>query len=106
MRLSNFSTNRMNTNNSPSSKVHYDLFTKLKMRQFTNIFKLLDQDKDGMINQINATMRNVPTQIIKILKPIFSKMEEEMKNYSLQEFVEECDEVFKVRFESHRNQLI
>jgi hypothetical protein len=86
----------MNTNVSPSNKVHYDLFTKLKMKQFTTIFKLLDQDKDGLINQINASTKNVPTQIIKILKPIFSKMEEEMKKYNLQQFVEECDEVFKV----------
>ncbi len=96
LRFSNFSTNRMNTNNSPSNNVHNDLFTKLKMRQFSLIFKLLDQDKDGLINNLKISTKNVPTQIIKILKPILTRLEEEMKEYNLKQFVEECDEVFKV----------
>ena len=96
--FNNFSTNSTTYNLSPSSKVHYDLFTKLKFKQFTNIFKILDQDEDGMINHINSSIRNIPSKVAKLLKPIFGKMEDQMKNYSLQQFVNECDEIFKVSY--------
>lgn len=84
-----------NSNFSPKHNTSYDLYSKLKIKQFTQIFSLLDQDEDGVITHINAAVRMVPIQILKILRPIFVRMEEGVKNYDLNEFLEDCEEIFK-----------
>jgi hypothetical protein len=86
----------INNNLSPKNNNSFDLYSKLKIKQFTNIFKLLDQDEDGWITHINACVKNIPIQILRILQPIFIQMEEGLKNYGLREFLEDCEEIFKV----------
>ena len=83
-------------NFSPKSHQNYDIYDKMKIKQFTKIFKLLDQDEDGKITDINAAVKNIPIQILKIIKPIITQMEEDLLEFDMVLFIEECCKIFNV----------
>jgi len=82
---------------SVSPKIKYvndNMFHQIKIKQFIKIFKLLDQDEDGYISSFNAALTNIPYQILKILGRLVIKLKTDNINMSIEEFVEECNNIF------------
>lgn len=73
-----------------------ELYSKKKVEQFEKIFRLLDQDEDGVISSLNITVKNLPQQIVRIINPIIQLLKEDNIKLTLVEFVKECDYLFEV----------
>ena len=56
------------------------LFNKAKLKRFTDIFKILDSDGDGVISPKYMSAHKIMAldmNLLKIMKPIFDRMEKD-----------------------------
>jgi Ca2+-binding EF-hand superfamily protein len=90
----NFKKNSNIVHTTNSTEIMYN---KKKLDQFEKIFRLLDQDEDGVISTLNITVKNLPQQIVRILNPIIQLLKEDNIRLSLVEFIKECEYLFEVR---------
>jgi hypothetical protein len=81
------------------------LFYKMKMESFQKIFKLLDNSKDGVLSIYNLDVKKLPTNISKIMDPIFRELKEEEETLNESEFVTACDHLYNVYFNNIDDRL-
>ena len=95
----NYKKSSIITQNSSSNEAMYN---KKKVEQFEKIFKLLDQDEDGLISSLNITVKNIPQQLVRIINPIIQLLKEDNIRLNCMEFIKECEYLFEVIFNSSR----
>lgn len=69
---------------------------KIKHDAFISIFKELDSDQDDVISADLINLEFVPLEILRILRPIFSELEEIDEGITGQEFVDACERLYEV----------
>ncbi|MCQ2819635.1 MAG: hypothetical protein MJ252_20415 [archaeon] len=76
-----------------SSKILSNLYIKA----FTTIFKILDEDQDGLISPISITksFKSLPQNVRKILDPIISELKEGNYTLNQNEFIVALCELYK-----------
>lgn len=85
-----------------NSTTNDSLYNKKKVEQFEKIFKLLDQDEDGLISSLNITLKNIPQQLVRIINPIIQLLKEDNIKLNCMEFIKECEYLFEVNIISKR----
>lgn len=89
--------NQNEINNRKIKETTNDVFTKKKYDVFKTIFSICDNDEDGFISIFTINLTAIPSDVIKILKPIVEDLKEYQGNINENEFIEECNKLFEVR---------
>lgn len=85
---------RISQSNTHINQQSNEIFEGLKEKTFKAIFKVLDKDKDGMINQRNIQLDALPKNINHIIQPILNDLRKEDRTLSKEEFVANCFQLF------------
>lgn len=81
---------------SPKSR---ELNEKNKSDLFKKIFEILDDNQDGIISHeddFNHAMKEVPLNVVNILKPLFEEFKENKEVLKLDEFVVSCGRLYNI----------
>ena len=77
------------------------MLEKIKTARYEELFELLDSDKDGKIAPNNMSAHKImdmDVQVLKLMKPIFEKMEIENLTLDMTKFTEEMNQLLTTNF--------
>jgi hypothetical protein len=76
------------------------IVTQAKINAFIKIFSRLDSDQDNQISLDHINLESLPLQTLRILKPIFSELEDMAESISREEFIDACERLYYVSAQS------
>lgn len=85
------SSNKHHTNNETN-----EIYENLKIKSFRKIFKQLDSDNDNIISFDKIELNTIPNEVINVLLPILNELKEEKESLNENEFIQACDQLFKI----------
>lgn len=74
------------------------LYNQNKISQFKKIFRLLDQDEDGIITHFSVSIKNLPEKLRESINPILTLLKHDQIKLDQEGFLKECDYLFNVIF--------
>ena len=75
-------------------------------KKLTNIFNMLDSEKNQYISPFHIDLDQIPTEIVMVLKPMLLEMEEFQVTLDLEEFIESALALLKNETLENRNLIL
>lgn len=83
-----------------------DIIEEKKNKIFTNIFKILDSDRDDIITKLSVNDKALPKNIQKIFEPIITELKDENETLNQKEFITACQHLFSMLSYNEKREIL
>ena len=82
----NMTNTQFNVNSSSSN--NHKIIDRVNCEAFSNLFKVLDSDEDGVISQMHMNTKKLSPEVYRIIEPIINEIKEENQKLEESDFVD------------------
>ena len=72
------------------------IFEKFRVKQFENLFVLMDSDNDGIISACRIDLNSIEPEVLKVLTPFFEELEQSQLEIERENFVRSMENLYNI----------